>query len=92
MRTTSTLFNFTNNSITQNAPSLTTLNEYFYLPALGAYDQTGKLWVVGTVGDYWSSSTDATFNKNAYEIGFASNIIMVDRVLKSYGYVAYPFE
>ena len=92
MRTTSTIFNFTNNSITQNAPSLTTLNEYFYLPALGAYDQTGKLLVVGTAGAYWSSSTDATINQNAYNIGFASNIIAINRTLKSYGYVAYPFE
>ena len=57
----------TNGSISFGVPSAADVNKYFYLPALGYYNQ-GKLFAVGDgVGYYWSSS--ATPWRSSYADG-----------------------
>ena len=53
--------NFPNPNITQGKPS--NISDYFYLPALGWY-QNGTLYSVGEIGYYWSSSPSTSVTKN----------------------------
>ena len=47
-----------NRSIKSGAPSAADANKYFYLPALGYYLTSGRLYQVGLVGRYWMSNAD----------------------------------
>ena len=54
-------FPINNTSTLSGKPS--NLNDYFYLPAVGNYDDYGTFLNVGVYGYYWSS-TPATYNKS----------------------------
>ena len=54
--TTITPLNYTNNSVPTGIPS--NLNDYFYLPTLGVYNNAPPkaFWGSGIIGDFWSST------------------------------------
>ena len=86
LRTTWKYYNNRNSSINNSGlPSAADANKYFYLPALGYYD-SGQLYVVGNVGDYWSSSAFPGNSYNAYNLGFASGIANVLYNYRYYGF------
>lgn len=77
LRTTFTPYFNTNSSITiSGLPSAADANKYFYLPALGRYNN-GWLNDVGKVGFYWSSSASARNNYNACDLDFRYNSVEV---------------
>ena len=66
--------NYYNNSSSiynSGLPSAADANKYFYLPALGYYND-GRLNDVGDIGYYWSSSADPLNYNNAYYLYFGS--------------------
>ena len=86
LRTTWKYYNNRNSSINNSGlPSAADAGNYFYLPALGYYD-SGQLYVVGNVGDYWSSSAFPGNSYNAYNLGFASGIANVLYNYRYYGF------
>ena len=92
MRTTSKTYN-NNSSINSGLPSAADANNYFYLPALGSYNNRGQLDIVGSYGFYWSSSADPRNNGNsAYALYFYSGTVGVDWGDRDYGYRARTFE
>ena len=58
LRTTYKYYENINSSIASGIPSAADANKYFYLPVLGAYDNSGLLSNVGNFGFYWSSSAN----------------------------------
>ena len=58
-------------SASSTLPSAADANNYFYLPALGYY-HSGKLYNVGSVGAYWSSSALPWDSGYAYDLNFGS--------------------
>ena len=77
LRTTYKYYNNTNSSIYNSGlPSAADANKYFYLPALGYYI-SGRLYNVGYVGYYWSSSAYPWSSNNAYGLGFGSVYVSV---------------
>ncbi len=58
---------FLNNSVTQGKPN--NLNDYFYLPALGYYNN-GTLFTIGYFGHYWSSTPDPRATHVTYQMYF----------------------
>ena len=58
-------------SASSTLPSAADANNYFYLPALGYY-YSGKLYNVGSVGAYWSSSALPWDSGYAYDLNFGS--------------------
>lgn len=66
--------NFPNPNITQGKPS--NISDYFYLPALGWY-QNGTLYSVGEIGYYWSSSPSTSVTKNlSWYLTFVKGLII----------------
>ena len=63
---------FSNNSITLGKPS--NLNDYFYLPTLGVYEN-GGLYQVGGYGYYWSSTPYSGRTDYAYTLLFYSGSV-----------------
>ncbi len=66
--------NYYNNSSSiynSGLPSAADANKYFYLPALGYYND-GRLNDVGDIGYYWSSSADPLNYNNAYYLYIGS--------------------
>ena len=61
----------------QTLPSAADANNYFYLPALGAYGGFGYLNRVGPKGFYWSSSADPWNRYTAYTLEFLSGNVNV---------------
>ena len=51
-----TFVSYNNTSLTPGLPSAADASKYFYLPCLGFYT-LGKLFMIGTTGFYWSSSS-----------------------------------
>lgn len=54
---------YTNNSVPTGIPS--NLNDYFYLPTLGVYNNAPPYVFLGsgTIGDFWSSTTSGNMDK-----------------------------
>ena len=72
LRTTYKNYNNTNSSIINSGvPSAADAGNYFYLPALGYYND-GRLNSVGSNGFYWSSSALPWDSYNAYTLKFDS--------------------
>ena len=63
-------------SVSQTLPSAADANNYFYLPALGYY-LSGRLYYVGNVGTYWSSSAHPEGISSAYYLNFNSGNVSV---------------
>jgi len=76
LRTTSKYYQNNNSSINSGLPSAADANNYFYLPALGSYT-AGRLYNVGVLGLYWSSSAYPWVSKRAYYLRFLSGYIQV---------------
>ena len=72
LRTTARYYHNGNSSINYSGlPSAADANKYFYLPALGYYE-SGKLYIVGYTGYYWSSSASPLNGEHAYNLNFNS--------------------
>ena len=72
-------------------PSAADANNYFYLPALGAYI-SGQLYDVGESGDYWSSSASPGESDAAYGLYFYDGSIRMSRYSRYGGSVVGTFE
>lgn len=72
-------------------PADNVIGNYFFLPALGSYDN-GKLVNLGSDGYYWSSSAGPGVYDFAYVLSFSSRFVVIGDVNSYYGCVAQPFE
>ena len=63
--------------VSRTLPSAADAGNYFYLPALGYYDD-GQLQDVGDGGNYWSSSAFPGNLYYAYYLRFNDNVVYVD--------------
>ena len=88
LRTTWKDYNNTNSSITDSGlPSTADANKYFYLPALGFY-RSGRLYSVGNIGWYWSSSAYPWDRRIAYSLYFDSGNVKVNYYDRDTGFRA----
>ena len=76
--------------ISQTLPSAADANKYFYLPALGEYNSSGKLMLVGYYCIYWSSSAFPWNNAYAYGLAFGSGNIVMGNLNRNYGHRIEP--
>ena len=78
--------------VSQTLPSVADANKYFYLPALGYYP-SGQLYLVGSYGCYWSSSTTPWFSGGrAYLLSFFSGNVTVGYNYRNIGFRVGGFE
>ena len=88
LRTTWKDYNNTNSSITNSGlPSTADANKYFYLPALGFY-RSGRLYSVGFIGWYWSSSAYPWDSRIAYSLYFDRGNVKVNYYDRDTGFRA----
>ena len=78
-------------SVSQTLPDAADANNYFYLPALGFYI-SGRLYDVGNVGYYWSSSANPWSRDSAYTLNFYSGNVRVYVNYRYYGVRAEAFQ
>ncbi|WP_455260809.1 hypothetical protein [Prevotella jejuni] len=79
-------------SVSQTLPSAADAGNYFYLPALGDYND-GRLEGVGYYGGYWSSSAYTFFRDQAYFLNFYSSYVIIGyNKSRSYGFRGDAFE
>ena len=79
-------------SASATLPSAADAGKYFYLPALGQYDASGKLGNVGDTGFYWSSSANPHDRTEAYALTFHGAGIFVQYKWRAYGCRVDGFE
>ena len=91
MRTTYKYYDNTNSSINSGLPSAADAGNYFYLPALGYYN-SGRLYSVGNIGYYWSSSANPWGSYNAYGLLFFSGVVSVYVDSRRFGFRAEAFQ
>ena len=93
LRTTYKYYNNTSSSINNSGlPSAADAGKYFYLPALG-YHLSGKLYTVGSIGFYWSSSAHPqSISPVAYSLYFNSSTVDVGNDPRYYGFRVGGFE
>ena len=72
-------------------PADSVIGNYFFLPALGQY-HNGKLYSLGSVGYYWSSSAEPSYSSGAYGLYFNGGNVYVGNYNRYDGHVAQPFE
>ena len=68
--------NWKNWSVSQTPPSTADAGNYFYLPTLGSY-VSNRLSMVGSYGNYWSSSANPQASNTVYALSFGYNSIFV---------------
>ena len=70
--------------VTQGKPA--NLSDYFYLPALGAYNN-GMIGGIGTVGTYWSNipCRPSWYSTDAYVLQFVNNLVGVYKCTRDTG-------
>ena len=78
-------------SVSQTLPSVADAGGYFYLPALGYYGY-GKLYSVGGVCYYWSSSASPWYNDYAYYLRIRNDGVHVSNEGRGGGFRAGGFE
>ena len=61
----------------ETLPSAADASKYFYLPTLGYY-MRGRLFYVGQIGYYWSSSAAGLTPNGAYALNFSSNNVTLE--------------
>ena len=89
LRTTAGDYHNGNSSINNSGlPSAADANKYFYLPALGCYDYSGKLIDIGNYGYHWSSSASPLNGVHAYNLNFGSSGVYVLNYGRYNGYRA----
>ena len=91
LRTNYTSYSNGNSSINSGLPSTADANKYFYLPALGYYSDSGKLYYVGGVGCYWSSSAFPWYDDESYYMEFGGGGIRLGNGRRRCGYRVKPF-
>lgn len=76
---------YSNYAVPQGKPN--NLNNYFYLPALGFYNNFGSLYNMGSGGYYWSS-TPSPGGSTSYThfLSFTSSAIFIDFQIRDFGY------
>ena len=68
------------------------IEDYFFLPALGGYIE-GGLSGLGSIGFYWSSSSDPFSEKCAFSMSFNNEKVSFGtNSYRNNGFVAQPFE
>ena len=88
---------FTNYILTPGIPSSTDINNYFFLPALGTYTDSGQLVDVGVTCNYWSSSASPipgamSNDLSAFGLGFYSGGVYTTRYQRKTAFRVYKFE
>ena len=83
--------NYSTWSVSQTLPSAADANKYFYLPALGFYDN-GQLYVVGFLGYYFSSSATPDDALSPYFLQFYSGYVRVATIARVNGLWSGGFE
>ena len=78
-------------SPTNGKPADSVIGNYFFLPALGRYNG-GKLYSLGSLGHYWSSSACPSNSSGAFNLGFSSGYVGLYNSYRFFGFVAQPFE
>ena len=91
IRTTYKFYQNTNSSINSGLPSVADANNYFYLPALGAY-LSGQQQLVGYHGGYWSSSAYSRARSHAYYMGFGIGNAGVGLNVRNFGFRVEAFQ
>lgn len=76
---------------TNGKPADSVIDKYFFLPALGYYS-VGKIYDLGSRGDYWSSSAFPGNSSSAYNLNFGSGDVSLGNNNRLYGFVAHPLE
>ena len=82
---------YTRGYVLNGKPSDSEIGNYFFLPALGAYEN-GELFTPGNSGYYWSSSASTSLDNTAYLMQFNSSVVLLATYGRNGGYVAQPFE
>ena len=85
-------YNYSSSINNSGLPSAADAGSYFYLPALGYYDDSGRLNNLGSLGYYWSSSTNPWSSYYACGLNFNSGIVRVNYYVLSYGFRVGGFE
>ena len=83
--------NYKSWSASYTPPSAADANKYFFLPAVGSYED-GKLYSVGGYGFYWSSSASPWSSLDAYGLFFYFGSVAVGRYNRAVGYRVDGFE
>ena len=78
-------------SVSQTLPSAADAGNYFYLPALGYY-QDGQLTDVGSRGGCWSSSASPGLSIFAYGLYFFNGYVAVGDFGRAFGFRVGGFE
>ena len=78
---------YTNNSVPTGIPS--NLNDYFYLPTLGIYNNTPtkEFWGPGIIGDFWPSTNSG--NQEACILFIRANKVRIFYTSKSGGFTRF---
>ena len=93
MRTTmKTYYNVSSSINSSGLPSAADAGNYFYLPALGYYYNSGQLYDVGNGGYSWSSSATPWSNLDAYYLYFFSGNVGVNGYPRNNGFRVGGFE
>ena len=92
MRTTYKSYTNSSSTINSGLPSAADAGNYFYLPALGYYYNSGQLYDVGNGGYSWSSSATPWSNLDAYYLYFFSGNIGVNGYPRNNGFRVGGFE
>ena len=82
--------------ITEESPSASEINQYFFLPCLGMYNyygssNAGMQYWIGNGGLYWSSSAYAGPGERAYALRFSKGSLDVYTDGRYFSYRAQPF-
>ena len=92
VRKTNLMYGNNNSSIiSSGVPSDADASNYFYLPALGHYDISGRLAGVGTYGAYWSSSADP-WSYSGYYMKFYRGVVDMNITSRALGNRAQKFS
>ena len=92
MRTTYKSYTNSSSTINSGLPSAADAGNYFYLPALGYYYNSGQLYDVGNGGYSWSSSATPWSNLDAYYLYFFSGNVGVNGYPRNNGFRVGGFE
>jgi len=84
-------YNYSSSINNSGLPSAADAGSYFYLPALGYY-HSGWLNNVGSLGYYWSSSTNPLSSYYACGLTFNSGVVRVNYYNLSNGYRVEAFQ
>ena len=92
MRTTYKSYTNSSSTINSGLPSAADAGNYFYLPALGYYYNSGQLYDVGNGGYSWSSSATPWSSLDAYYLYFFSGNVGVNGYPRNNGFRVGGFE